>query len=173
MGLLARLFGPRNLTAHWRARPELVPELDFDRLTFCGVSFGAPMDSFEMLGPAGNPRAILQGSYSFPEQGIRLEAHEGGFDHVDVYLDLEGASFKGRFSRGGLPLELTHETGPVEIIGIFGEPDERTTNDWGDYLVYIRDRALIGFSHDEDGRLEQVMLSVDDRADGTMEGPHP
>jgi hypothetical protein len=166
MGLLGKLFGPRNPTAHWRARPELVPELDFDRFTFCGVSFGAPMDSFEMLGPAENAQAILNGGYSYPDLGIRLEGHEGGFDHVALWLHPDGHPYRGRFSRGGLPLELSYETRQDEVERVFGPPTERKVTRWNDLdevrLTYHFPTVAIAFDFDEEGGLEEVWMSVRD-----------
>ncbi len=163
MGFFDRIFGTPHPSSKWEASPEVTLVLDLERQALCDTRIGDPVEWLSFLGPPQDRKALKDGGYRYPAQGLEIWADDGIVkDLVVRWIDEAGtphfAPFSGECRFRGRRVDLNHETQEVAFGELFGPPYWRDVDDMEILLFY-----------EFFGEIEwQVEFTLDGRLKGLM-----
>lgn len=128
----------QDRTREWVAEPGLVPALDLDRHTLCGVALGEPFERLRGLGAAEGGTFGADGDYAYFSRGLRVELSKGRCETFQLYLVGEEGfvPFIGRCVHQGRDVSLDGLVTESELTARFGPPYWRDEDEDGERLLF-------------------------------------
>lgn len=152
----------QDRTQEWVAEPGLVPRLDLDRHSLCGVALGERFEQLHGLGAAQGGSFGGDGDYAWYTRGLHVEVARGRCAAFRIYfVEEEGyLPFAGECVFQGRALALSALTTESDFISRFGAPYWRDEDEDGERVLF--------YEHARADRGDQVEWQVELDSDGRL-----